>query len=128
MTEIEKQALALVNEDSPYECRNIDDAYRFTLAKALRRSLEMLNAEREAHAAYKREVSDAVEDLLAITDATSRYMRASKVLPRFIIKPPVDPVRLLLESVCFNVEDRDVETAKAALAARGGRIVFAGGE
>lgn len=61
MTDIEKQALALVNEEPGYNCCHLGEVSSQLAIKVLLRALEMLNAEREAHAATKRDMSDAVE-------------------------------------------------------------------
>lgn len=160
MTDIEKQALALVNEVSNYKWAYVADANRPTVIDALYRAIEMLNAEREAHAATKREVSDAVEAALRLIrgfEGTNAF-RAKAILERFIIKPPVDPLAKALaalgwpngESMASAIhgamgkagytfskinEASDAEPMceaadhpDTALAARGGRIVFDGGE
>ena len=107
MTDIEKQALALVNEievefgRSHLSERIAPGAY--VTHKALCRAIEQ-------HEAFKQEVSDAVEKILNCTNANKRY-GACLALNRFIIAKP-DP---LVEE--FGHEN--AEQIRAALAARG---------
>lgn len=90
MTEIERKALALVNEvaqDVRYEPDDFEEERR-DVFKALRRAIEQ-------HEAYKQEVSDAVEKLSAAM--LSPYV--DELLARFILPKPVDPLVEAVEAV-----------------------------
>jgi len=122
MNEIEKKALALLNEmqkvmgrtGSPWNSPTI-------LNEALYRAIEQ-------HEAYKQEVSDAVEKL---NRHWQRYEPA-KVdfharFDRFIIPKPVDPlveVAKEMRNIYCATEEAWAKAARTALASRGGRIVF----
>jgi len=126
MTEIEKKALALVNEvlvewgvlKKAVEVPKNSDAF----ARALLRAIEQ-------HEAYKQEVSDAVKDLLS---GSVFYQSADVRLRRFIIpKPPVDPLAFALadwEGVTKPGPGyyHDAKVLREALAKRGLKIVETG--
>jgi hypothetical protein len=114
MTEIEKKALALLNErHSPYEYALEDHPVR-VLIRAI-----------EQHEAFRQEVSDAVEDLLA--GAVFRKAAHDR-LDRFIISKP-DPLVEAIQDAdeaqkgWAAAKDYAVQL-RAAIAKRGGRIVF----
>ena len=116
MTEIEKKALALLQEcgfHGGYIDRKWNEQY-----EALCRSIEQ-------HEAFKREVSDAVEEIAKVwgtADPAWGYLR------RFILPKPVDPVIACLDAVNPDVShsEADAYLFHEALVARGGRIVFDG--
>ena len=122
MTEIERKALALLNEvqiemhGNPgwYEGCNRTNA---TPVEALCRALEQ-------HEAFRQEVSDAVEKLLAWPSIRSQAIIASS-LARFIIAKP-DP----LVEVCreIGLAPYRPDELRAAIEKRGGKIVWGEGE
>ena len=128
---IEPEALDLINEVRVEFCFPRDvRLYRNTVPvrEALCRVIEQLRAEREAHAAtkaefeaFRREVSDAVDEVIA--------RKASPLKLRcFIIAKPVDP---LVEALCEMDPDTmpneaDANNLRAALAARGLKLVEVG--
>ena len=141
MTEIEKKALALVNEvlaewgvlKNAVEVPKNSDAF----ARALLRAIEQHEADKAAHAAtvegilkaheaYKREVSDAVEHCRACSDPEA-WTRIKFELDRFIIPKPDPLVEALnaLPNVCCEDEFDADDAAKLreALAKRGFKIV-----
>ena len=121
MTEIEKQALALINEvraergDLPLtECDrrwNIRDGY---LCRAI-----------ERHEAFRQEVSDTVEEALNDIDY-GRPLAAKAVLRRFIIAKP-DPLVEALDDMKDGRAGATTESyaacLRAVLAAHGLEIV-----
>jgi hypothetical protein len=118
MTDIEKKALALLNECGgahTYIKRDWNPRY-----EALCRAIEQ-------HEAFRQEVSDA---LSVYQKAASTQQRSLiwDALTRFIIAKPVDPlVDVWLEAFPGNhVDDARDECAKIseALAKRGGKIVW----
>lgn len=121
MTEIEKRALALVNEvlaewgvlKNAVEIPKNSDAF----ARALFRAIEQ-------HEAYKQEVSDAVEEWhnrwVGAGESHSYFM---SLFSRFIIQP-VDPLVDAFDAVWPGIDKAMVEALRTTLAARGGRIVF----
>ena len=109
MTEIEQKALALVNEYFYVERSNLDSCDRFDLLKALYRAIEQ-------HEAFKREVSDAVEDLLS---GAVFHKAAHDRLSRFILPKP-DPLVEAWDEAWGELNDKaaKLETFRAALAKR----------
>lgn len=115
MTDIEKKALALVNEvtsdDEPWTLDYVRGGVVFkTLCRAI-----------EQHDAFRQEVSDAVE---AAKRVYGGHREAFDQLDRFIIAKP-DPL--------VEVWDHMIVTGnfgplafRAAIEARGGRIVWEG--
>lgn len=115
MTETEKKALALVTQ-----LQEEDDGKKYSYAyyfEALCRAIEQ-------HEAYKQEVSDAVEEIAkawGTADPAWGYLR------RFIIAKPDPLVEALGELADRNMEaEQAAETLRAAIEARGGRIVWEG--
>ena len=92
----------------------------------LRRSIEAHARVIAEFEAFKREVSDAVEDYYG----EYRRDRMHPLLNRFIIPEPVDPLvecfsEALTGTAANAASYRDVaQDFRAALAKRGGRIVF----
>lgn len=121
MTEIERKALALVNEVLAE--RNLplydkeDIAANTYVAAVVCRAIEQ-------HEAFRQEVSDAVEALLADTvwSDTERRMIAPYV-SRFISKPPVDPLVEALKELDWCAPEKASDLLRQALAARGLKIV-----
>ena len=126
MTEIEKKALALVNEitaernEIPYYEISRDE---LSIVEALCRAIEQ-------HEAFKQEVSDAVE--LSIDRSGHDGLRAGHIneyLGRFIIpKPTVDPLAAALAECEGGTKpgpgyDHDAKVLREALAKRGLKIV-----
>lgn len=123
MTEAEKKALALLNavcaewEVSPATEDDMDGSACFA---ALTRAIEQ-------HEAFKREVSDAVEKLLAWPSIRSQGIIVDSVAPFIIAKPDplVDAMNESLDRLgAFDAEEAD--NLRAAIEARGGRIVWEG--
>lgn len=117
MTETKKKALALVNEVAKHYRANIGEADFDEVERAFYRAIEQ-------HEAYKREVSDAVEELaVCVYDDSSSIVR--RYMGRFIIAKP-DPLVEALESLGLEKADEWVPDIRAAIEARGGRIVWEG--
>ena len=113
MTETEAKALALLNEFSDYEVPDLDEAQYSTAIQALCRAIEQ-------HEAFKREVSDAI-DSSVLTPETEAH------LSRFIIAKPDPLVEALLETFPrANGAEGMAADLRAAIEARGGRIVWEG--
>ena len=119
MTETEKKALALVNEIERQE--GLSD-----LTPRIMRGLvmdEALCRAIEQHEAFKREVSDAI-DSSVLTPETEAH------LSRFIIAKPDEATAGLALAVEETLElvigDEDAKRLRAAIEARGGRIVWEG--
>lgn len=113
MTEIEKQALALVNEEWAEERRDpttigmLENNFEFI---ALCRAIEREQA-------FRQEVSDAVEDMAQEKDVSSVIAG----LRHFIIaKPKPDPlVEAMRDIEWHGTCEGDAEALRAALAKRG---------
>lgn len=127
MTDIEKKALALVNEvnRSTYDdLFNVPSSY-------LRPALDLVIEQFED---FRREVSDAVVAMVASFErrAFSGYAKEALALERFIIAKPVDPlVEAWAEAWPGNPHENNVDEAERLLAvihARGGKIVWEDGE
>ena len=120
MTEIEKKALALVNEaqkirgltGSPWNSPAI-------LNEALYRAIER-------HEAFAQEVSDAAEQAVAFLGTQSEKTHRGRLaiaLARFIIAKP-DPLVDLCYSMGLKVTGHEL---RAAIEKRGGKIVWGEG-
>jgi hypothetical protein len=128
MTDIEKKALALVNEvcreRSRPEWRYLERP-KDTAAEALCRAIEQ-------HEAFKLEVSDAVEDvdIRLAGDGFLKTGETRQMLAPFIIAKPDNIAAGLALAVEDTLElvvgDEDVNRLRAALAARGLKIVEVG--
>lgn len=118
MTNIEQKALALALEVSPDDKNRVckEPTVYFALWEALCRAIEQ-------HEAFKREVSDAVEKLLAWPSIRSQGIIVDSVA-RFIIPKP-DPLVEAWGEAWGELSDKlaKLETFRAALAARGLKIV-----
>ena len=112
MTDIEKKALALVNEARNL-CRTsiLSDKMARDLANELERAIEQ-------HEAYKQEVSDAVVKLGCWPDTVD--------LGRFIIAKP-DPLVEVFDATWPGIDKAMVEALRAAIEKRGGKIVWGEG-
>ena len=113
MTDIEKKALALVNEVMPEDCPRMamrpDEANQAITFKALCRAIEQ-------HEAFRQEVSDAVTGFDEYgTEA------AWEKLSRFIIAKPDPLVEVMNDFMSMDGGSLEecVEQLRAALAARG---------
>lgn len=105
MTEIEKKALALVNEYFYVERTDLDSCDRFDLLKALCLSIEQYEQ-------FKREVSDAIQSCMLGPVAEER-------LSPFILPKPVDPLVEVMQDCGFIDIGTAVDDIRAALAKRG---------
>ena len=120
MTDIKKQALALVNEvraerrDPPMVGLSRDC---FASQEALCRAIEQ-------HEAFKQEVSDAVEWAVTQPQEVARTRMKDFIIPKS--KP--DTLAKALESIGLPETDGWPEELRAALAARGLKIVEVGHE
>ena len=124
MTETEKKALALVNVACKSDFKDLGSTYRNNILDALLLAIER-------HETYKQEVSDAAVKATH-TMAAGKLVEASGILAAFIIAKP-DP---LVEAIADYkrtkgtgeyATNKDMAAAlRAALAARGGRIVWEG--
>ena len=132
MPTLEERALALVNEvmdqakRGSFPCRLLPDADAIVLAEALCRALEAHDATLAEFEAFKREVSDSVEHYLDQwrNSIPSREVFACQ-FGSFILPKPVDPlVEAIREASVSDADSGDAERLRAALAKRGGRIVF----
>jgi len=117
MTDIKEKALALVNEvrvERGWEPLPI--LYRTNYeAEALFRAIEQLEA-------FKQEVSDAVRDYYG-----GRYVPAKSRLGKFIIpKPKPDPLVEIMEDYGWYGSPTAADNLRAALDARGLKIVEKG--
>ena len=116
MTEIEKKALELVNE----VFRDNGEPERDWAGRDANEVHEALCRAVEQHEAFRQEVSDAVEDLLA--GAVFRKAAHDR-LDRFIIAKP-DPLVEAMAECGVDPFESWADQLRAALAKRGGRIVF----
>jgi len=138
---IEQEALDLINEVARERghaelkaCISLRKVW--LTAEAFCRAIEQLLAEREAHAATKaeyeasrQEVSDAVEEwVTADRRGPEPRRRASEKLTTFIIpKPKPDPVvEAIRDMALTDATQEDADRLRAALAARGLKLVEAG--
>ena len=132
MTEIEKKALALVNEIAGHDFvhpRDMGD--KCWLLEALCRAIEQ-------HEAFRQEVSDAVAYLTGAVDRMAsqpdeKYRQTiandiRAIFARFIIAKPDPLVEALGELADRNLEARQAaDTLRAAIEKRGGKIVWGEG-
>lgn len=111
MSEIEKKALALINEVE----RDFGD--NSPTIRIIREDLmdEALCRAIEQHEAYKQEVSDAVKSYLSGS-------RSSCILDRFIIAKP-DPLVEAMVECGFGDSSNAADDIREALAKRGLKIV-----
>ena len=120
MSDIEKKALALMNEVRVEA--GLDTLTKHTTGTTYGSGWEALCRAIERHEAFAQEVSDAVEK-----HQENLPWAVYNDLTRFIIaKPPVDPlVEVVAEcdGTLFSKQSDYVEALRAALAARGLEIV-----
>lgn len=115
MTEIERKALALIAEIKAE--RGLSGPDYLSARAALIRAIEQ-------HEAFRQEVSDAVER--AIDDCGHDGMRKAHIssrLARFIITKPADPLVEALNELDWCAPEKASDLLRAALAARGLKIV-----
>ena len=132
MPTIEERARDLLNEAAVKRgsfCRwgNGDTRSSNSYTEALCRALEAHDATLAEFEAFKREVSDEAERILNCTNVNKRYA-ACLSLSRFIIPKPVDPLVEAVKDCGYAkldaIEPEFAADLRAALAKRGGRIVF----
>lgn len=119
MTDIEKKALALVNEvlaewgvlKNAVEVPKNSDAF----ARALLRAIEQ-------HEAFRQEVSDALY-VYQKADSLEERSLLWDALTRFIIAKP-DPLVEVLDECGFGVSSNAADDIRAAIEKRGGKIVW----
>ena len=123
-TDIEQKALALAVEAAG---RRMQDYNIMAEENVLRQSIEAHARAIEQHEAFRQEVSDVCESLLACTNANKRY-GASLVLNRFIIAKPDPLVEAVTEADLHQEADEAREEyatyLRAAIEKRGGKIVW----
>ena len=114
---IEQKALELVNavrDDRGYHPLLESFSRKSAETEALCRAIEQ-------HEAFRQEVSDAVEKLLAWPSIRSQAIIASSLSPFILAKP--DPLEDVLSEAGYAVFPDDIERLRAALEARGLAIV-----
>ena len=119
MTEIERKALALVNEvladwglmKNAVEIPKNTDAFACALVRAI-----------EHYENYKQRVSDAVEAFMPGTKDQTAYLNYGAHFARFIIPKPVDPLLGVVEEAIAGTSEKSAEQLREALAARGFEI------
>ena len=116
MTEIEHKALALVNEVFVESGQSACPSYNqlpWHTAKALCRAIQQ-------HEAFRQEVSDAIDSSVLTPEMEAH-------LSRFILPKPDPLVEAVNEAWGWRGPHPDVtENLRAAIEARGGRIVWEG--
>ena len=119
MTDIEQKALALVND------ARINPSYPYSRLSEVSSKLAInaLCHAIERHEAFRQEVSDAVEGLLS--GAVFRKAVHDR-LDRFIIPKP-DPLVEAMQEWWDADGYANIETFRAAIEKRGGRIVWGEG-
>lgn len=127
MTEIEEKALALRNAvltERGLSTWGVFKREESSVAEALCRAIEQLEAERTAHAAtkaeaeaFRREVSDAVEECCSEHLSTGEFHANS--IRRFILAKPIDPLVALSREM--TLLDGVVRTDSQKAAIREGR-------
>ncbi len=118
MTKIERKALAYACECAGRALHHFD---RMGLDLPLRASIISHARAIEQHEAFRREVSDAVEDLLS---GSVFYQAADARLRRFIIAKPDPLVEALEEASGTNDPVEWANRFYAAIEKRGGKIVW----
>ena len=135
MPTLEERALALVNKVKGCEKWKTVKVSDLVPAEALFASLEAHDATLAEFEAFKREVSDAASEALEamVSSGTVAHERAvvgHNTIARFILPKPVDPLaecfsEALTGTAANAASYRDeAQDFRAALAKRGGRIVF----
>ena len=117
---IEQQALALVNEvkASPGHYEGLGSVEWDHLHEALLAAIER-------HEAFRQEVSRAASKV--VKEVSNHYCgnRVSTHISRFIIEPPVDPIKECLAVAYGSAPEEFVGAFKEALAKRGLQITGA---
>ncbi len=116
MTDIEKKAL---EQAVAAAGRRMQDYAIMAEGNLLRQSIEAHARAIEQHEAFKREVSDAIQSCMLGPVAEER-------LSPFIIIKPVDPLVEVMQDWWDTDGYASIETFRAAIEARGGRIVWEG--
>ena len=114
MTNIERKALELVNDVMAERNGNITNY--FDAMTALCRAIEQ-------HEAFRQEVSDAVQTWVDGGIDRPAWIWFRKNLERFIIAKP-DPLVAAMAECGVDPFESWADQLRAALAKRGGRIVF----
>ena len=116
MTNIERKALELVNEihieRNDYAFNGPFDRKKYCYDEALCRAIEQ-------HEAFRQEVSDALLEFYG-----GYFNSLGEPLNRFIIRPKLDPLVKAFADLGWYNAPTDADDLRAALAKRGGRIVF----
>ena len=122
MTDIEKKALALLNEVMRERHGVLwvraDPDRRSDSHEALCRAIEQ-------HEAFRQEVSDALS-VYQKADGVEERSRIWDALTRFIIAQP-DPLVEVLDECGFGVSSNAADDIRAAIEKRGGKIVWGEG-
>jgi len=140
MPTIEERALALVNEVKGCEKWETVKVHDLVPAEALFASIETLDAERAARAAFRQEVSDVARDAVAMLDEMAKPLlmgrnvkerlekARSGLAPLIIPKPDplVEAVRDCGYATLDAIEPEFVADLRAALAKRGLKLVEVG--
>ena len=124
MTDTEAKALALVNEVFMERCL-VPDTYTNRAGnpyhEALCRAIERLEA-------IKREVSDAVDALKKVWGGGWHQCSEAQMCDRFILPEPDPLVEAIRDMALTDATQEDADRLRAALQARGGKIVWEAGE
>jgi hypothetical protein len=124
MPTIEERALALVNEVAGFDyliAGDVMDDDRDYMLKALCRALEAHDATLAEFEAFRRKVSDKAEVVKKLHPTAACYL-GDLILPK-----PVDPlVEAIREASVSDADDGDASRLRAALAARGLKLVEVG--
>jgi phage gpG-like protein len=125
----ERKALALMNE---VLAERVD--WQLTATRAENSSLEALCRAIEQHEAFRREVSDAVEEVMRIATkanfACERGPAILEVVSHFILPKPdplVDACREAHDDGYHETEEAFAKDLRAAIEKRGGKIVWGEG-
>jgi len=123
MTKTEKKAL---EQAVAAAGRRMQDYAIMAEENVLRQSIEAHARAIEQHEAFRQEVSDAVEELaVCVYDDSSSIVR--RYMGRFIIAKPDPLVEALIKGGIVNHSAAEMAAdLRAAIEARGGRIVWEG--
>ena len=124
MSDIEQEALALVNEVAIEECEEVNLAPHKTLCAALRLSVIEHEDTKQELSDYKQKVSDVVEDVVHTLKGRDVY-NLTRPLSQFIIPAPkpdplvgvmkyldwsdkyADPIRAALDDLGFEIREKN---------------------
>lgn len=120
MTDTEAKALALVNEVFMERCL-VPDIYTNRAGNPYH---EALCRAIEQHEALKREVSDAVDALKKVLGGGWHQCSEAQMCDRFILPKPDPLVEAIRDMALTDATQEDADRLRAALAARGGKIVW----